>query len=195
LQLAYERVPVDIFAGETLTPEFALLNPQRTTPVLELPNGRYLVESNAILFYLASRTSFLPPDPLEQASVLRWLIFEQTDVMPFIGGLRFRLQTGRLEPGAPAAERRLAGAHETLKVLEDSLETRRFLTGDGYTIADIATFAYTHLAAEIGIHFSSYPRVDAWMRRVMAQPHFVDDLAPYPANARPELARSIYDAA
>src|SRR5438105_1050890 len=79
---AYERVPVDIFGGDTLTDEYAALNPFRSTPVLELEDGRVLIESNAILWYLASGTPFLPSDPFSQAEVCRWLLYEQTDVMP-----------------------------------------------------------------------------------------------------------------
>src|SRR5436853_7303274 len=95
LALPYERVPIDIFDGDTLTDDYAALNPYRSTPVLQLSDGRTLIESNAILWYLASRTRFLPSDPGAQAEVVRWLIQEQTDVMPAIGGLRFRLVTGR----------------------------------------------------------------------------------------------------
>src|SRR3954468_7969276 len=102
----YERVPVDIFDGDTLTDEFARLNPHRSTPVLELDDGRTLIESNAILWYLAAGTPLLPDDPFEQAEVSRWLIYEQSDVMPMIGGLRFRLVTGRLAPDSDAAQAR-----------------------------------------------------------------------------------------
>jgi glutathione S-transferase len=114
----YERVDVDIFDGGTLTDEFAELNPQRATPVLQLDDGRTLIESNAILCYLADGTPFLPDDRFERAQVVRWLIYEQTDVMSMIGGLRFRLQTGRWQPeDAPAVARR-EGAHEVLGVLD-----------------------------------------------------------------------------
>src|SRR5439155_23727782 len=94
----YERIAVDIFGGDTLTDEFARLNPHRSTPVLVLPGGRVLIDSNAILWYLAAGTRFLPDDAADQADVCRWLIYEQTDVMPMIGGRRFRLNTGRLTP-------------------------------------------------------------------------------------------------
>src|SRR5919206_1960010 len=114
----YERVPIDIFDGDTLTDEFARLNPHRSVPVLQLPDGRTLVESNAILWYLAAGTAFLPEDPFGQAEVCRWLIYEQTDVMPMIGGLRFRLVTGRFAPDSEAAERRTAGAHQVLQMVE-----------------------------------------------------------------------------
>src|SRR5919199_4575308 len=94
LGVEYERVAVDIFDGGTLTDEFERLNPFRSTPVLELPDGRTLIESNAILWYLAAGTPFLPDDPFGQAEVVRGLDHEQPDVMPTIGGLRFRIVTG-----------------------------------------------------------------------------------------------------
>src|SRR5438552_14063833 len=123
----YERVPIDIFDGDTLTDDYAALNPQRATPVLQLSDGRVLVESNAILWYLAAGTDFLPDDPFAQSEVCRWLIYEQSDVMPMIGGLRFRLVTGRLEPGSDRAERRRRGGHEVLALLDRHLAERPFL--------------------------------------------------------------------
>src|SRR5262245_35079703 len=107
---AYERVPIDIFAGETLTDEFYVKNPARSTPVLEVGDGRYLQESNAILAYLAEGTCYMPADAFDRAHVLRWLIFEQTDVIPTMGGLRFRILTGRLSPDHPEARRRHEGS-------------------------------------------------------------------------------------
>jgi glutathione S-transferase len=110
LERPYVRVPVDIFAGETLTEEYAARNPARATPVLELEDGALLTESNAILFYLAQGTRFLPAGALDLAQVVRWLVFEQTDVMMTMGGLRFRLLTGRLTPDDPDAVRRRESA-------------------------------------------------------------------------------------
>jgi glutathione S-transferase len=188
----YESVPVDIFDGETLTDEFARLNPQRSTPVLELDDGRVLVESNAILWFLAADTELLPADPFGQAEVCRWLIYEQSDVMPMIGGLRFRLVTGRLTPESDDAVRRRDGAYEVLQILDDHLSSQPFLTAVGYSIADIAVYAYTHVAPEAGIDTSSYPHFLRWLARVRAQPAFVDDLAPYPANASVLAGKSIY---
>jgi glutathione S-transferase len=187
-----QRVAVDIFDGDTLTPEFAKLNPQRSTPVLELEDGRTLVESNAILWYFASDTRFLPADPVGQAEVCRWLIYEQSDVMPMIGGLRFRLVTGRFAPDSEEAESRRRGAYEVLAILDGHLAGREFLAGDGYSIADIAVYAYSHLAEETGIDTSPYPGFRAWLERVAGQPGFVDDLAPYPPNASVLAGRSIY---
>jgi glutathione S-transferase len=188
----YERVPVDIFDGDTLTDEFERLNPFRSTPVLELPDGRTLIESNAILWYLAVGTPYLPADPYEQAEICRWLIYEQSDVMAMIGGLRFRLVTGRFPPDSEQAKERRAGAYDVLDALERHLETRAFLAADCYTIADVAVFAYSHVADEADIDTSAYRRFRAWLERVRGQPGFVDGLAPYPPNASVLAGRSIY---
>lgn len=188
----YERVPVDIFDGDTLTDEFRALNPFRSTPVLELDDGRTLIESNAILWYLAAGTSFLPDDPYGQAEVCRWLLYEQTDVMYAIGGLRFRLVTGRFAPDSEPARERHRHALEVLAALDARLAAREFLAAGRYTIADIAVYAYAHLAGEIDIDTSGCPAFEAWLRRVEAQPGFVDDLKPYPPNASELAGRSIY---
>jgi glutathione S-transferase len=189
----YERVPVDIFDGGTLTDEYAAINPARTTPVLETDGGRFLPESNAILFYLAEGTPFLPDDPFERAEVLRWLIYEQTDVIPTVGGLRFRLLVGRLTPDEPDAVRRKEGSLEVLRLLDDHLTTREFFVGGRYTIADIATYGYTHLAHEAGIDIEPYTHVRAWFERVERQPGYIEDVEPYGANAAPGAGRSLYD--
>ncbi len=193
LGLPYERVPVDIFDGDTLTDEYAAINPARTTPVLETDDGRYLAESNAILFYLAQGTQFLPDDPFEQAEVVRWLIYEQTDVIPTMGGLRFRLLVGRLTPDQPDAVHRKEGALEVLRLLDDHLAAREFFVGGRYTIADIAAYGYTHLAHEAGVDLEPYPNVRAWFARVERQPGYVEDVQPYGANTAPGAGRSTYD--
>ena len=188
----YERVPVDIFAGDTLTDEYARINPIRTTPVLETDAG-CLPESNAILAYLASGTQLLPDDPWNRAQVVRWLIYEQTDVVFMIGGLRFRLLVGRWTPDHPEAVRRREGALEVLQLLDDHLTEREFLAGDRYTIADVAVYGYSHRAEEAQLDLSPYPNLRAWFERVEAQPGYVEDVEPYPANAGPGAGRSIYD--
>ena len=190
----YERVPIDIFAGDTLTDDFAAKNPVRSTPVLETDDGRYLQESNAILWYLADGTEFLPDDAFDRAHVLKWLIVEQTDVMPGIGGLRFRLLTGRWSADQPEAVARRKLGLDALRMLEAQLEEHAFFVGDRYTIADIALYAYTHTAPDAGFDLSEFPAVAAWLRRVEQQPGFMNDLAPYPANARAGASVSMYDA-
>jgi glutathione S-transferase len=183
-----ERVPVDIFAGDTLTDSFARLNPARETPVLELDDGTVVTQSSAILWLLAEGTPYLPGTPLARAQVVQWLCFEQERVMGGIGGARFRLLTGR----APElVGRRLELGREALAMLEAHLAGRAFLVGDAPTIADVACFAYAHVAPDAGL--AHPPAVAAWLDRVRALPGFVDDLVPYPENARPGASRSIYD--
>jgi len=189
----YERVPVDIFAGETLTGEFAVRNPARSTPVLEIGEGTYLPESAAILWYLAEGTPLLPEHALDRAQVIRWLIIEQTDVIPTMGGLRFRLATGRLSAEDPEARRRHAGALEILALIDGHLREREHLAGERLSIADIAAYAYIHVAPEAGVEIAAFPAVQAWLARVEAAPGFVNDLEPYPPNARRGAGRSIYD--
>lgn len=188
----YERVDVDIFDGATLTEEFAQLNPQRATPVLQLDDGSVLVESNAILFYLADETPFLPDDRFERAQVVRWLVYEQTDVVYMIGGLRFRLQTGRWQPDDEPAVARRDGAHQVLRTLDAQLAESPFLVGGRYTIADIAVYAYAHLAEEAGVATADHPAFRAWAARVESTPAFIDDLQPYPPNAARLAGRSTY---
>ena len=192
LGLEYERVPIDIFAGETLTDEYARINPMRTTPVLETEAG-YLPESNAILVYLASGTPYLPDEPWDRAQVMRWLIYEQTDVVFMIGGLRFRLLAGRWSPDHPEAIRRREGALDVLQLLDDHLAERDFLVGDRYTIADIAVYGYSHRAEEAQLDVAPYPHVRDWFERIESQPGFMEDVELYPANARPGAGRSTYD--
>jgi glutathione S-transferase len=186
LAIAYERVEVDIFAGDTLTDEYAALNPVRETPVLELDDGTTIAQSNAILAYLAHGTAYLPEDRLEQAQVHQWLAFEQERVMGGIGGPRFRRLTGRPEiPG------RLATGREALAVLDEHLERRAWLVGDGPTIADVSVFAYAHVAPDAGLEVPT--AAAAWMRRLRELDGFVDDLVLYAGNACPTVSRSIND--
>jgi glutathione S-transferase len=193
LGVPYERVPIDIFDGETLTEAYAQKNPARTTPVLETADGRYLPESNAILVYLAQGTPLLPGDAFDLAQVVRWLIYEQTDVIPTMGGLRFRLLAGRLAPSDPDAIRRKEAAYDVLTLLDEHLATHDFFVGGRYTIADIAIYGYSHLAHEAGIDMQPYANLNAWFERVAQQPGYIEDVEPYGANAAPGAGRSLYD--
>lgn len=185
----YRRIPVDIFGGDTLTDEFAAINPARTTPVLEEPAGTFLQESNAILLQLARGTQFLPEDP----QVYRWLFFEQADVVPTMGGLRFRLITGRLSADGPEAQRRRDGSYEVLALLDAHLSQRDFFVDHAYSVADIGIYGYVHVADEAGLDLEPYAAVRAWLERVLEQPGYMNDLEPYPSNARAGASRSIYD--
>jgi glutathione S-transferase len=181
----YERVPVDIFAGETLTDAFAARNPVRETPVLELDSGEVITQSPAILWYLGEDTPFLPADRVGRAHVAQWLAFEQERVMGGIGGPRFRRVTGR-----PPIEGRLALGEQALALLDVHLRECDWLVGDRCTIADVAVFGYGHVAEEAGLEPGEH--AVAWMQRLRALPGFVADLEPYGDNARPGAGRSIY---
>ena len=188
----YERVNVDIFDGGTLTDEFGALNPTRTTPVLELDDGEPLIESNAILTYLAEGTDLVPDDPVERAHVMRWLFYEQAEIVPSIGSLRVRLAAAVLPPDHPVAQRMRQAGARCLEVLEAHLGKRAFLVGERYTIADLCVYAYVHVAGDATLDLADYPAVSAWIARVEATPGFVDDLRPIPPDTRFGAGRSIY---
>jgi glutathione S-transferase len=185
----YERVPVDIFAGETLTAEFAALNPARTTPVLELDDGTPLAESAAILWYLAEGTAFLPAEALGRARVLQWLCFERV-LTPAVAGARFQVMTERTDGETPLL---LDKGRRALATLDGRLDGRDWVATDAPTIADLALFAYTHVADDAGFDLAAHPAVCAWLDRVRALPGYANDLVPYPPNARPGQSHSIYD--
>jgi glutathione S-transferase len=193
LGVPYERVPVDIFGGDTLTDDYARINPARQTPVLERDGAEPLSESGAILVHLAEGTEFLPEDPNERAQALKWLFFEQTAVIPGIAGLRFRVITERIRPDGREVEWRKAVGNMALQVLDERLETSDFLAGDSYSVADISVYAYVHVANEAGLELGDYPAVQRWIERVEATERFMNDLDPYPQNARAGESRSIYD--
>lgn len=179
LGLPFERVEVDILQGQTRTPAFLALNPNGRIPVLRLEDGTHLAESNAIQWYLAEGTRYLPEDRRGRAEVLRWMFFEQYSHEPFIAVLRFWSFAGTLADRPPAEiEAKRAAGHAALAVLERRLADAPFLVGDHYGIADIALFAYTHVAGEGGFDLAPYPGVLAWIDRVRAQPDHVAIDAP-----------------
>ncbi len=190
---AYRRVAVDIFDGGTLTAAYGALNPLRETPVLVTGDGEVVTQSNAILWFIAEGTPFLPGGALARARVVQWLLFEQERVMPGIGNPRFRLLTGRaaLDPAGVAARQETGRA--ALAILDAELAARPFLVGAAPTIADLAVYGYAHAAEEAQIPLAPYAAVLAWIDRLEALPGFANDLAPYPPNAAPGAGRSIYD--
>lgn len=189
LGIEYERVPVDIFGGDTLEQDFAEINPNRRTPVLEPEPGQYIPESAAILLYLADGSELLPEDRFERAQVHRWLFFEQTQVYPTMGALRFLVGTGRMSPEDTPKRPSV----DALKLLEAHLAERNFLVGDRYTLADLALFGYVHVAGEGGLEMERFPAVQRWLGRITEQPRFMNDLESIPESARTGSTRSIYD--
>jgi len=170
----FERIEVDIDKGESRTPAFLEKNPNGRIPVLELDGGACIAESNAILFYLAEGSRFLPPDRLARAYVLQWMFFEQYSHEPFIAVARHWLRHGALTDGQRAqlpAKRQ--GGHAALAVMEGHLGRADWFGADSMTIADIALYAYTHVAGEGGFDLGGYPAVCAWLDRVAAEPGHV----------------------
>jgi glutathione S-transferase len=166
-----EIVEVDILKGESRTPEFLQINPNGRTPVLD-DNGFVLAESNAILAYLARGTKFLPEDQQKFALVFQWLFFEQYSHEPYIATSRFWLQHKSDSPERAAVlTARRDGGWAALKVMEDRLRSNDFFVG-GYTLADIALFAYTHVSHEGGFPLDDFPKIRAWIERVKTQPGF-----------------------
>jgi glutathione S-transferase len=177
-------VPVDLFTGDTRTDEYLALNPAGRTPVLVLEHGQALAESDAILLFLAEGTPLLPTERLERARVHQWLFFEQNLLEPNVGTARFWRLTGRDRLRPEVFAQKVEAGRDALAVLERGLEEREFLVADRYTVADLALYAYTHVAGDAGIDLSAHGHVKAWLERVAGQAGFVNDLAPYPANAR-----------
>jgi glutathione S-transferase len=184
LERPYELVPVDIFAGEGRTPDFLRAkNPSGRIPVLEVEPGRFLPESNAILCFLAEGTPFLPEGRFERAQVLQWLFFEQNLLEPSIGTVRFWRLTGREPQRAEAARLKVEQGIEALSTLDRHLQTHRFLVDERYTIADIALYAFTHIAPQGGFALHRFPAVQGWLERIRSQPRHIGELPPYTPNA------------
>jgi len=183
LGLDHERVTVDIFAGESRTDAYLELNPAGRTPALLTGDGRAIAESNAILLYLAEGTPLLPDEPVERAHVHQWLFFEQNLLEPNLGTARFWRLTGRDRAKPEVFEQRLEAGKDALTVVERGFTECDFLVGGRYSVADVALYAYTHVADEAGIDMAAYPAIDGWLARVEATDDFENDLEPYPPNA------------
>jgi glutathione S-transferase len=150
------------------------LNPALRVPTLVLDDGRALGESGAILWYFGEGTRFVPEDRFERAQVLQWMFFEQYDHEPAIAVVRFWLAfSGRPEAFADRLEERTAAGHRALAAMERHLEGRAYLVGEAMSLADIALYAYTHVAPEGGFDLGGYPAIRAWLDRVAAEPGHV----------------------
>lgn len=178
LGIAHEWVETDLFQGATRTPEYLAKNPNGKVPLLELPDGRVLAESNAILAFLASGSAMLPEDPWQRAQVLQWMFFEQYSHEPYIAVARFIM---KFLPADHPRRAELPRLHErgqqALAVMERHLQGRQWFANEAYSIADIALFAYTHDAASGGFDLSAYPQLIAWFQRVRMQPGFIEQTA------------------
>jgi glutathione S-transferase len=174
LGIPFERVELDITQGATRTEAFLAKNPNGRIPLLELEDGSCLAESNAIQWYLAEGTPFLPADRLDRARVLQWMFFEQYSHEPYIAVVRFWMHQGIAETkGAELEERRRRG-YQALDVMETHLARNDFFVANRYTIADIALYAYTHVAHEGGFELGARRAVRAWLERVRAQPRHIE---------------------
>jgi glutathione S-transferase len=180
LDRSYKTKVVQIFAGEGRDPEFLAKSPTGAVPVLELEDGRLLAESNAILFFLAQGTAYLPSDAWSQAQVMRWMFFEEDYIQNGIASLRHWTLTGKLaKRSAEMISVKQTLSRKTLDILNRWMHGRSFLTDAGYSIADMSVFAYISRADEAGIELTAYPEVDHWLQRVKSQPNFLDAVHPY----------------
>ena len=173
LGLEYERRELSVVDRSNRMDVLGELNPALRVPTLILDDGRALAESHAITWYFAEGTPLVPEDRYERAKVLQWLFFEQYSHEPYIAVVRFWVAIAKATPAQAALEEKLSGGYAALDALERHLATHEFLVADRYTIADIALYAYTHVAHEGGFDLSAYPAIGSWLARVAAQPGHV----------------------
>jgi glutathione S-transferase len=171
LARSYRWVELDILTGGTRTPDFLARNPNGRIPALELDDGTCIAESNAILWYLADGTEFLPAQRLARAQALQWMFFEQYSHEPYVATPRFILRHFPADsPRRSELPQRLNQGRAALAVMESHLKGRAFFVGERYSIADIALYAYTHVADEAQLDLAPYANVRAWLDRVAGQP-------------------------
>jgi glutathione S-transferase len=174
LDRPYRTVMVNILENGDERAEYRLINPTGKVPAIQLGDGRTLAESNAILFYLAENSAYLPADPFDRAKVLQWMSFEQEQVESTIGTLRYWTHIGELSRRSPElVEDKRKAAHRALGILDHHFAQRPFVTGDNYSIADMAMFAYSTCAEDVGVRLDLFPHFRSWSKRVEAQPGFL----------------------
>ena len=181
LKIPFRLVEIDILQGESRTPEFLAKNPDGHVPLLEVEQGRFLAESNAILWYIGGGTALAPDDRLDRAEALQWMFFEQHSLEPNLGAAWFwlTLVKGGRELQLHAVEDWTEQGYRALLVMEKHLEHADFFAAGRYTIADIALYAYTHIAHECGFVLTGFPALRAWLKRIAAQPgHIAMDWHP-----------------
>lgn len=174
LEIPFEKIEVDIFKKESRTSAFLEKNLNGRVPVLETDDKQFLPESNAILFYLSDGTNFFPKDRFERAQVMQWLFFEQYSHEPYIATSRYWISLlGKPEEYREQLEQKREPGYAALGVMEKHLRDRNFFVGNYYSIADIALFAYTHVADEGGFDLSGFPHILAWIERIKTQPKYI----------------------
>ena len=170
LEIPYERIELDITLGETRTPQFLARNANGRIPTLELEDGSFLSESNAIAWYLAEDTRLLPEDRFERAKVLQWMFFEQYSHEPYVAVVRFWIHQGLTPEQQDQIDEKHKRGYEALDVMDQHLEGADYFVGGRFSIADFALYAYTHVAHEGGFDLSGYPHIERWLARVREQP-------------------------
>jgi glutathione S-transferase len=175
LGLRYRLEEVDILKGESRTPEFLAKNPSGQVPLLEVAPGRFVAESNAILWHLASGTRLRPENRYDRAEALQWMFFEQHSIEPNIGAAYFWLVLvkGGRELQQHALEDWMEEGYRALGVMERHLKRHRYFVADRYTVADIALYAYAHLAHQCDYDLAAFPAIRGWLERVAAEPGHV----------------------
>lgn len=189
LDIAHRLVDIDILKGETRTPDFLAKNPNGQIPLLEFEPGRFLAESNAILWFLAQGSELAGRNDLDRARLLQWMFFEQHAIVPSIGAAYFWLCLikGGRELQQHALDDWMEEGARSLSVLDRHAATHRFFAGDRYTIADIALYAYTHLAEQSDFDLQPFPALRDWLDRVRAEPrHITMEFRSEPASLAAE---------
>jgi glutathione S-transferase len=184
LRVPYRLIEIDILKGDSHTPEFLAKNPNGQVPLLEVAPGRYLAESNAILWYIAGGTPLAPEDRIGRAESLQWMFFEQHSLEPNLGAAYFwlTLVKGGRELQQHALEDWMEEGNRALGVMEKHLAVHDFFVAGHYTIADIALYAYTHIAPQCDYELAPFPAIRAWLDRIAHQPGYV------PMEFRPAAA-------
>jgi glutathione S-transferase len=175
LEIPFERVELNITKGETRTPEFLRKFPNGRIPAVELDDGQLLFESNAIILYFAEGSPFIPADRFQRAQTFQWLFFEQYSHEPYIASVRYLV----MHPDVDDSRRTIVETmmrprgYDALGVMEGHLKSREWFVGERYSVADIALYAYTHVADEGGFDLARYPAIRAWLARVRSQPRHI----------------------
>ena len=175
LNAPYRAIEIDILRGESRTPDFLARNPSGQVPLLEVAEGRYLAESNAILWYVAGGTSLAPESRIERAEALQWMFFEQHALEPNIGAAYFwlALVKGGRDLQTHALEDWMERGYAALQVMENHLKTHAYFATGQLTVADIALYGYTHVADHCDYDLATFPAIRAWLRRIEQTPGFV----------------------